>query len=185
MATITAIWDRIEAGIRARDPDERRSLPASASFDDIRRVEDAIGLQLPQAVRESYLLHDGSNGIYICEQGFLMPLIGSEKGSLQDYSILNLWQRMLPVAKMMAQERSNPAGPIRDDWWHLRWVPLTENECGDYVCLDFGPAEGGRKGQVIDWWHEQGATRVLANSFTEWLAGLFAEPNEAAEQPRE
>lgn len=31
------------------------------------------------------------------------------------------------------------------------------------------PAKGGKKGQVFDWWHEQGATDLLANDVGEWL----------------
>ena len=72
----------------------------------------------------------------------------------------------------MAGERSEPEGPIQTDWWNNAWLPLTENDDGDYVCLDFAPAAGGTVGQIIDWSHELGATRVLANSFGEWLAKL-------------
>jgi cell wall assembly regulator SMI1 len=87
--------------------------------------------------------------------------------------VLDLWQAMALVGEAMAVERGSPDGPIGDDWWNSRWVPLTENECGDMICLDFAPAPGGIVGQVIDWWHEQGPTRVLAPSFEEWLAGIY------------
>lgn len=109
-----------------------------------------------------------------------MPLVAPGEGLHAGYGVVDLWRAMLDVGEAMSQERSSPAGPIRDDWWHRMWVPLTENECGDFVCLDFAPAPGGRVGQVIDWWHEQGATRVLATSFAEWLAGL-AEPGVAGD----
>jgi molybdopterin molybdotransferase len=173
---ILRIWDRIEAGIRSRDPAESRPLPPGATFDEIRCVEETIGLRLPKALRESYLLHNGSAGIWICEQGFLMPLIDprTKKGRIEGYGVLNVWQMMLPIAQKMAEERSRPVGPIRGDYWNLRWVPLTENQCGDYICLDFAPARGGNKGQVIEWIARAGATRVLAEGFVEWLEGLFA-----------
>lgn len=64
-------------------------------------------------------------------------------------------------------------------------MPLTENDCGDYVCLDFAPARGGKKGQVIEWWARGGARRVLADSFTEWLESLFPEaPTADSSSPR-
>jgi cell wall assembly regulator SMI1 len=187
MGKMVAIWDRIEAGIRSRDPAERRPLPLGATLDEIQRVEQTIGLRLPKVVRDSYLLHNGSSRIWICEHGFLMPLIDprTKKGRITGFGVLNLWQMMLPVAEKMAEERSKPAGPIRDDYWNLRWVPLTENDCGDYVCLDFAPARGGRKGQVIEWLAREGARRVLAKDFTEWLGSLFTEPGAAAARPRD
>src|SRR5262249_6127270 len=145
----------------------------------------ALGFPLPEAVRESYLVHDGSNGLWICEQGFLMPLAAPQSGRLAGYGVLDLWRAMAQVGEAMAAERSAPTGPIRDDWWNGRWAPLTENECGDMICLDFDPAPGGTLGQVIDWWHEQGATRVLATGFQEWLEGLTAERSAAANRPRD
>jgi cell wall assembly regulator SMI1 len=32
------------------------------------------------------------------------------------------------------------------------------------------PRKGGKVGQLIDWWHERGATGVVAKTFTQWLA---------------
>jgi cell wall assembly regulator SMI1 len=177
MNKMVAIWDRIDAGIRARDPAESRALPPGATPKTIQLVEETTGFSLPNAVRDSYLLHDGSARIWICDQGFLMPLVDppTKKGRVTGFGVLNLWQMMLSVAERMSENRSEPVGPIRDDYWNLCWIPLTENDCGDYVCLDFAPARGGKKGQVIEWWARGGARRVLADSFTEWLASLFPE----------
>jgi cell wall assembly regulator SMI1 len=138
----------------------------------VHRVEAELGVALPEEMHESYLLHDGSAGLWICEQGFLMPLIATEEGLLAGYGVLDLWRGMLEVSVAMAGERSSPDGPIRDDWWNRLWVPVTENECGDFVCVDLAPRQGGRRGQVIGWNHEQGATRVLADGFGEWLDSL-------------
>jgi molybdopterin molybdotransferase len=175
MSRIAAAWERIEAAIRAKAPAEQVALPAGAAPDVLDRVEAAQGFRFPAAVRESYLLHDGSNGLWICEQGFLMPLVAPESGHLIGFGVLDLWRGMAQVGEAMAAERSTPTGPIRSHWWNSRWVPLTENECGDMICLDFDPAPGGVPGQVIEWWHEQGAMRVLAPGFEEWLAGLINE----------
>ena len=174
MSKIKTIWSRIEAGVRARDPSESREFPPGATLEDIEEVEEALSLRLPKAVRDSYLLHNGSARIWISELGFLMPLIDRRaKRPTSGFGVLNLWKAMLRVGEELADERSNPVGPIRDDHWNTRWVPLTENDCGDFVCLDFAPAKGGKKGQVIEWWGRGGAQRVLADSFTDWLDSLF------------
>ena len=67
---------------------------------------------------------------------------------------------------------SNPSGPIRTDWWNTKWIPFVDNEQGDQLCVDLNPAKGGKKGQVIDWWHEKGAYKVVADSVGEWLAAV-------------
>ena len=176
MRKIKTIWSRIEAGVRDRYPSERRELPPGATLEEIKEVEDAVQLRLPKSVYESYLLHNGSARIWISELGFLMPLIDRDaRKPNSGFGVLNLWRRMLVVAEELADERSDPVGPIRDDHWNVKWIPLTENDCGDFICLDFAPAKGGKKGQVIEWWARGGAQRVLANSFAEWLEGLFPE----------
>lgn len=172
--SIADSWARIEHALRSRAGGDFKPLPLGASRDDIRQVESELGTNLPDAFRESYALHNGSGGRWACEQGFLMPLIAPSEGPLVGYGILDLWRAMRDVAEAMSNERSSPTGPIRNAWWDQMWVPLTENECGDFVCLDLAPAPGGKRGQIIDWNHEQGATRVLAAGFGEWLAILAA-----------
>jgi cell wall assembly regulator SMI1 len=179
VGAVAEAWGLIEAAPRPRAAGTSPSLPAGASPDHLRRVEAELGVTLPADVRESYLLHDGSDGLWVCEQGFLMPLLAPGDGPLGSYGVLDLWRGMLQVGEAMAGERSCPVGPVRDDWWNRLWVPVTENECGDFVCVDLAPGPGGRRGQVIEWNHEQGATRVLAGSFGGWLASL-AEPGAAA-----
>ena len=181
--SVAEAWARSEARLRTQQPDALRDLPGGADPAEIARVEAELGVSLPEDARASYRLHNGSGGIWVCEQGFLMPLTAPGSGPLPNHGVLDLWRMMAQVGDAMAAERSTPVGPIRADWWHPKWVPLTENESGDFVCLDLAPAAGGRVGQVIDWWHEQGATRVLAGSFGEWLASL-AEPGAAADGPR-
>jgi cell wall assembly regulator SMI1 len=67
---------------------------------------------------------------------------------------------------------SKPKGPIRTHWWNVGCIPITYDHCGDYLCVDMVPGNGGHVGQIIDWWHEQGATEVVAHSFVEWLSNL-------------
>jgi len=170
--TVAESWVRIESRLRSHADGESKPLPLGAAADEVRLVEAELGMALPDDVRKSYALHNGSGRLWICEQGFLMPLVAPTEGLLSGYGVLDLWRAMGDVGEAMAGEKSSPRGPILDDWWNRMWVPLTENECGDFVCLDLAPGMGGRIGQVIDWNHEQGATRVLAVSFREWLASL-------------
>jgi cell wall assembly regulator SMI1 len=171
---VSDAWKRIETWIRANDRSGKLALPPGASSSDIAYTEWIVGARLPRDVRQSYEIHDGSKGIWIFEQGFLMPLKGAGGGSRirgGGYNVVDLWTSMLTVGALMREERSEPKGPIRADWWNRGWIPLTENQCGDSVCIDLAPRSRGREGQVIGWWHERGATHVLAAGFAEWLSG--------------
>jgi cell wall assembly regulator SMI1 len=167
--TVADAWSRIDAWLRFNAPDSFR-LPSGGSENDIEATEKLTGCRLPADVRESYRIHNGSNRIWIFQQGFLIPLGGASPEP--DFSVVGIWTAMLQCAEMMKDERGTPKGPISTDWWNRGWIPLTENDCGDYICIDTVPARGGRVGQVIDWWHEQAATGVLAASWREWLVQL-------------
>jgi cell wall assembly regulator SMI1 len=63
-------------------------------------------------------------------------------------------------------------GPIRPVWWHRRWIPFGEDSAGNLCCLDLAPASGGTVGQIIDWDHECGPSRVLFPGFHQLLGAL-------------
>jgi cell wall assembly regulator SMI1 len=55
-----------------------------------------------------------------------------------------------------------------------RWIPITENQCGDNIFLDLDPDEGGSVGQIVDWWHEQALSKLVSASFDGWLQDIVA-----------
>jgi cell wall assembly regulator SMI1 len=69
MSGITGSWQRIEVALRQRMAPEMPVLPPGAAPEIVSRVEAQIGIRLPEPVRQSYLVHDGSNGLWICDQG--------------------------------------------------------------------------------------------------------------------
>jgi cell wall assembly regulator SMI1 len=79
-----------------------------------------------------------------------------------------------------ADLQSEPEGPIRTEWWHPKWIPLTADGGGNHRCLDLAPRRGGRMGQIISWWHDDAGRIVMARSFTRWLDD-FAEELETGE----
>jgi cell wall assembly regulator SMI1 len=64
------------------------------------------------------------------------------------------------------------AGVRNDLRFRPGWVPFMDAD-GDKLVLDLDPAPGGAYGQVFEW-SSTGSTfnRVLAPSFSGWLAGL-------------
>ena len=64
---------------------------------------------------------------------------------------------------------SAPDDGVRNDWWNVKWMPVTQNASGDNLCIDLDPAKGGAAGQMISVWHDAPERTILAASFQEWV----------------
>jgi len=151
-------------------------LPEGVSPADISRAEAILGFNLPKELKSLYKTHNGTNGIWLCEYGCLMPLISPPRLYRRKRLLVpTVCEKVSAMGSLLRsgafdpKSRSQPNGPIKTDWWSLKWLPITDNKQGDHVCIDLDPAKGGRKGQVINWWHERGATQVLSMSIAKWL----------------
>jgi hypothetical protein len=65
---------RIDTWLRATTSAQAVVLPSGATEEEIRAAESILGLRLPGDVRESHLVHNGSNEVWIFDHAFLMPL---------------------------------------------------------------------------------------------------------------
>lgn len=186
-SNIAALWQRVDEWLR-ENGDSERQLPTGASAEEIEEAENVLGTVLPKDVRESYRVHNGSNGIWLFPQGYLMPLTKSshlpKRQQARIRAVTDESRAMKEIAERGGFDdpsfKSTPKGPIRRDWWNPKWIRITNNECGDCACIDLVPQKDGKRGQIIDWDHDIGATRVLADSFREWLATLVAELDQGA-----
>jgi cell wall assembly regulator SMI1 len=125
-----------------------------------------MGLELPEEVRASYRIHDGTYRRGACLKlfgwNYLMPLD----------SVVRSLATLREIGEHMRDfVRENPSGPMKADYWNPRWVPLMKDEESNYTCIDLDPAQGGFVGQVIDCTRYEG-NRVLAQSWGDWLSGL-------------
>jgi cell wall assembly regulator SMI1 len=180
MNTIHSTWQRIETWLRIHMPDIWQHLPSGALETEIRQAEMAIGLTLPEDFKASYLLHNG---------GYLI-LLASEMNIFSLDDLVATWQMFQQLAE---EETWTDAGPpyyvgnslegsnfeaIQPVWWDTHWIPFGRDSAGNCCCIDFNPTQEGLPGQIIDWDHEVGPSRVLAHSFSEVLS-TFASDLEA------
>jgi cell wall assembly regulator SMI1 len=67
-------------------------------------------------------------------------------------------------------EDVEPVGPVKGEfWWNPLWIPIATNGGGDDICIDLDPAEGGKVGQIITFWHDWELREVILDSLEEWL----------------
>jgi cell wall assembly regulator SMI1 len=157
------IWNQIDFWLRANVPDIHSDLLAGATDEEIYSAEEHMDVKFPEDVKISYKIHNG-------QIGDASPLLGEwELLSLED--MINQWNIMkkLVDAGKFTNVASKPIGPVKADWWNIKWIPITYNGAGDLYCLDLDPAPGGEVGQIISFWHMDEKRERLASNFREWL----------------
>lgn len=159
---ITTDWARIERWLDDRAPKIRASLRDGATKERIRDAGKAMRIALPVEVREAYAIHDGQHGG--------PPLFG-EWALLSLDDMVTEWQSLKDLLDdgTLVGEDGMPSDPIRDNWWHPKWIPFASDSSGDFYCFDLAPLPGGDKGQVISYWHTDARREVLAPGFAAWL----------------
>jgi cell wall assembly regulator SMI1 len=163
-AKMETIWKRISSWFEVNDPNFE-PFPPGASEAKIQETERIIRVHFPSALRESYLVHDGTGDIsaWFLNQYLL---------SLAEIAAKFTMMTGIIEAGIFANFPVSPTGPIKPVRWSRRWIPISDDGAGDYLCVDLDPDPGGEVGQVIKTNHEIGPERVLAKGFREFLSGF-------------
>src|SRR5689334_13626996 len=64
MQSMRAIWDRIEAWLKVQAPAVMNRLQPGATDGDIQQVEALLGVVLPEDLKASYRIHNGTDDDY-------------------------------------------------------------------------------------------------------------------------
>jgi cell wall assembly regulator SMI1 len=160
------IWNDIEGWLACHAPEVKEDLLAGATGEAVRQAEEALGVDLPADVREAFVVHDGQDER---SAGFLagwrgMPL----------WYVVQTWRMLKDLLDTGefgdADSVVETTGPLLPQWWNPGWIPVLDNGAGDFHCVDLSPAEGGRVGQIVTFWHVDVRREVVAGSFTELMA---------------
>ncbi|WP_110516324.1 SMI1/KNR4 family protein [Herpetosiphon llansteffanensis] len=142
----------------------------------IAAAEAMIGLELPAAFATTYLLNSHHGGIPICCYPEYQWLSLAECVESWQWSRDNATPRENDLSengpvwhKLVAEERVWIEGPIKLGINSELRIPFMSSDGGGYLYLDFDPAPGGVKGQVISIDPEGCTWLVLAPSFEQWL----------------
>jgi cell wall assembly regulator SMI1 len=176
MSTLEQTWGRIHAWLAAHCPVVLASLGPPATDEQFREAEQAMGVELPEEVKDCYRTHDGQRIIptpasYWPDLRCIPAFLYAEKWwGLAD--MVHRWGMMKKLIDggTFRGIKGQPRGPVRTDWWHPKWLPLTADDSGYMKCLDLAPKSRGSVGQVIFWCHDSPERGVLAKSLPEWLA---------------
>lgn len=165
-------WEVIHDWLAFHHPTMLGLLRGPAKFDAFPKLETKIGHALPDAFKESYLIHNGSAD----RAGVL---IGCPLMSLAEVARnWALWAGIAKDADLVAglsrDRRARPAGAVKPLYANRNWVPFA-GDVQHYIALDFDPDTGGTPGQVINAGRDHETLHVIANSFEEFLAFVAAQ----------
>lgn len=159
-------WQRLEAWLKINNSELLDDLNPPASDTNINTLELKLGVKLPTEFIEHLKVHDGQKG----KSEWLFPngKFLSSKRILDEWMI---WNDLLDDGDFEGTKAESGAG-IQPVWWTPKWIPFTYNGAGDHLCLDLDPDDGGRFGQIITVWHDDGARNKKADSFNQWFTNF-------------
>jgi cell wall assembly regulator SMI1/predicted DNA-binding WGR domain protein len=141
--------NRIEEAVRKNDTAYLKSLKITASKKEIAILERRVEHKLPTGFKKMISLLNGWR-----------PLkVKMVDRFLSCRQILQMRKQLTSLARKYPNSAS----------WSPHWIPFSVSARGrDFYCLDFGPSESGKRGQII-LWSVDGQPRIVADSFDEWL----------------
>lgn len=195
-------WERIRTWLTNEYPELGDTLNYGILPEALGEIELNLGVQLPRAVRESYLVVDGQEAESSagCSEGLFFGLTFLP---LED--VLDEWRFWREVDEdpttganpaLLDNMHSIPDGWIRRQYSCRGWIPLVTDRAGNYIGIDLTPPPhpinpdgsegvGGSPGQVIVFGRDFDTKIVLWRGDGEsgrarWLAS-FAEELESGE----
>lgn len=169
------LWDALSQAIKTLAPEITIELNERASPEEFQKLEDIIGINLPEDFKRLYSLHNGQNNsnppFYYTEE-----LLSIDR-MIEEWS---LWKQLLDDKHFQQDDgtlfTSDPHPNIKNNWWNPKWIPITYDGNGNHLCLDLDPANDGMLGQIIRMWHDDSERSVEAFSledlFNQYLIEL-------------
>jgi internalin A len=162
--TISIYLNEILTLLKDKLPQLEASLQGPASEAEIARVESMLGIQLPQELRELYLLHNGEDrmgpGLFFGLRFLSLEELAAE------------WQVWADLEEEYGEEDNHysvPLGWIKERYINRGWLPISEDGGGNHLGIDMAPAEQGIAGQVINFGRDEETKYVIAHQLSDML----------------
>jgi cell wall assembly regulator SMI1 len=171
------VWQRLEKWLGENFPAALDNLREPASEEAIASIESRIQIELPEALKVTYQIHDGEEHNYlpgVLADGFwLMPL---EQACEAWAQLKELAAELFGTDETPTQWKSQVedgiiliGGAVKPLIGSPKWFPFANANGNIIRFLDFDPPAGGVMGQVIEIDAEGCQFQVIAPSFLAYL----------------
>lgn len=141
-------------------------LNSGCSDGDIQKLENYLGISLPEDFKTLYKLNNGDNKINT-ENTYIGAFLGFEFLSIDRIiSIHSDWKHYKNDDYVGS---SFPENHIRIQYTNSKWIPLFADSGGNYIGLDLDPGANGTNGQIINFGRDEDNKFVIANSLNSFL----------------
>jgi cell wall assembly regulator SMI1 len=168
-------WNSIEQAFTSRGCAPSDLFEPPATDDDIKRLQSVTSLSLPPEAEAFYRVHNGQR------LGIRGVLFGIELLSID--RIIENWRNWESVSGDGLNEdladsmSSKPPDYIKPLYSNLQWLPLTHDQGGNHIGLDFDPASKGTCGQVIAFGRDFDEKKLIAPDFGRFIDMFIVELN--------
>ena len=141
---------------------------AGASEADFAELEQTLGYALPEEFKELYRVANGETDIgsvFAGEEWLSIERI------IDEY---NIWQELYQNGTFQEDDGTpygcEPEAGIKPDfWWNPKWISLTADGGGNGKMIDLDPSKEGKRGQIIQMWHDDADRSIEAESLKDFF----------------
>jgi cell wall assembly regulator SMI1 len=160
---INQSWDIIDSTLKAKFSKIAKTLNDGATTAELAKLEQALGMTLPDDLKQSLMRHNGQTDPTFQYDMFNFNRLLTVDEIIAEHATLNkLFENRGPIAGLKADK-------IKTVMWSTQWIKFTESDSDGYV-VDMDPAANGVSGQVFYRRHDDKVTRPVAQSYREFLA---------------
>lgn len=176
MKSVKDLWKAYEEQLRRDDPEEYRKLNGPISAQELKKLDAILpqGARLPNDYMELLRSHNGSSlddPVDFNGYNFL-----SMDGILQAYSYMQDRANKFDEQYGTNGPKPHATHGVQQVFNNPAWIPvLAASDWKNFICLDFDPASGGSKGQVIDVHFRAGPVGNVFKNFSEFFNELMEE----------
>lgn len=163
--TAELIWQNI-IGTGANRIDnfvELLNLQPGASEQELRRLEETLGVTLPEEFKSFYSVYNGQ----IWNSGVEPVIINLYFSLIAE--IIDNWTFLQKEFDPDNDLEPEIGEELKQVLWHSKWIPIAENGAGDYLCIDTDPSEKGKIGQILYYYHDWGNRSIEANNLFDFI----------------
>lgn len=160
------VWERVRRALDTHAPGLSKTLRRGADEAALGAAEAALGVTLPDEVRESMRIHDGTS-YYIVDGWEFEPVD-------RIVSLHAMFCEFVDDGTITLGDSNwvRTHGPVRPQKWNRRWISIASDGNGDHLALDLDPPPDGTLGQVIRIDRDVRDVYVIAPSLRAMLEGF-------------
>ena len=167
-------WNQITTQLTTHNATDLIHLNPGATDEQIKALEDVIGLSLPESMKSFYRIHNGQSGGFGLFFGLAFLPLESIAENWQEWTDLLFMNEDEDILDSMASE---PEGYVKTLYANSKWIPFTHDQSGNHMGVDFDPDTEGTAGQVITFGRDDDIKVVKANSFEAYIEKFIDELN--------